>query len=89
MTDFRWLAQQHSTFAVDFGSMMVFMILSLGGFGFYRLYFGVMLIRFGDTFLMVKSCLHDWSKSSNTEVLLTERYYVMSFLEPYGSHLAY
>ncbi len=34
------------SFSVDFLSMVMLLILSLVGFGFYRLYFGVMLIRY-------------------------------------------
>jgi hypothetical protein len=38
-------------FQVTYWSMVVLLILSLAGFGFYRLYFGVMLLRAGDEYV--------------------------------------
>ena len=41
---FDWLRPLEN-FQVTYWSMVVLLILSLAGFGFYRLYFGVMLLR--------------------------------------------
>ena len=39
---FRWLKDR--PFSADFWSMLMFLILGLAGFGFYRIFFGLMLI---------------------------------------------
>lgn len=43
---FNWL-HNIKVFMINFGSMLVLLILSIAGFGFYRIYFGVMLYKRG------------------------------------------
>jgi hypothetical protein len=46
---FTWLGSL-SDFQVEFWSMVALLIMSLAGFGFYRIYFGIMLLRAGGEF---------------------------------------
>jgi hypothetical protein len=47
---FDWLGPLQN-FQVTYWSMVVLLILSLAGFGFYRIYFGVMLLRAGGKYV--------------------------------------
>lgn len=55
---FGWLGSL-ADFRVAFWPMVALLILSLAGFGFYRIYFGIMLIKKGDDFLFYGSAFPD------------------------------
>ncbi len=46
---FNWLSKWES-FSVDIWHMLGLLVLSLAGFGFYRIYWGVMLTKRGESF---------------------------------------
>lgn len=67
---FGWLGNIED-FDIDFWQMLVLLILSLAGFGFYRIFFGIMLIKIRNSYLfyganLPKSVLEDLNQRDNS-----------------------